>query len=304
MKKGFQIMLNIAIFLLIAGFVRYMVSSAGREEPVSAGVVAGTEPFTSSYERVASFDLPEEINRFELYNGHLFISAGQAVYIYDTAGEQLSRFPVKAGVRDITVSADNIYLLYPAEIEAYSYKGEKTHGWEACSDLSDYCSFTLAGDNIFVTDAANKNICKYTVEGNFVKFIGSPTGFIIPSYSFDIEYRDDTVYCVNSGRRLIESYTLEGEFIAAFGGTGGETGFFAGCCNPSYISFAPGGELITSEKGNPRISAYGPDGKFKKILLNSRLLGGGSDARKVEVSDKRLFVAGKNTIAVFQNLEF
>ncbi|MDR2037766.1 MAG: DUF5711 family protein [Bacteroidales bacterium] len=301
MKKGLQIILNLIIFLLIAGFVWYMISSAGKEESSTVNVGTGTnEPFTSPYERIASFDLPEDVSRFEFHNDQLFISAGQSVYIYDTSGKQVGRFPVKPEVRDITVTGDNIYLLYPTEIEVYSYEGEKTHGWEACSDLSDYCSFTLAGDYIFVTDAANKNICKYTNEGNFVKFISSPVGFIIPSYSFDIETRNDTVFCVNSGRHLIETYTLDGKFISAFGGPGGEAGFFAGCCNPSYISFTSDGELITSEKGNPRISSYESNGKFKEVLLNSRLLGGGSEAYKVQTAGNRLFIAGKNKIVVYE----
>ena len=89
----------------------------------------------------------------------------------------------------------------------------------------------LTGDFVFITDAQNKNIVKYSREGNFKTFIDSPRDFIIPSYSFDILSYNDTLYCVNSGRHLIESYTLDGDFIAAFGGSGTEHGFFAGCCN-------------------------------------------------------------------------
>ena len=298
MRKELKILLNIAVFLVVTGFVWYMVQLINKKEITYAETVT-EEPLISPYKEISSFTLPQEINRFELYNGLLYISAGEYVYIYSTEGKQETFFRVKPSVRDITVGEENIYILYPSFIEVYLPSGELIHQWEACSELSDYCSFTLAGDFVFVTDAENKNICKYTKEGNFVKFIHSPQNFIIPSYSFDIENKNDTLYCANSGRHLIETYTLDGNFIAAYGGPGSEPGSFAGCCNPVYLSFSPKGELITSEKGNPRISSFERNGKFKEILLNSRLLGGGNKAYEIQADKDRLFIAGKNKISIF-----
>jgi hypothetical protein len=299
MGKILKTVLNIIIFLVIIGFIWYMVRSINKEE-ITYAETRQDAPFISHYKQTSSFELPKEINRFELYDGKLFISAGRSVYIYDTEGIRLISFPVKQGkVRDITAEKEKIYILYPTFIEIYNVNGELLHEWEACSELSDYCSFALAGDYLFVTDAENKNICKYTKEGGFVKFIQSPRDFIIPSYSFDIESYNDTVYCVNSGRHLIETYTLNGDFIAAFGGPGAEAGFFAGCCNPVYISFTPEGELLTSEKGNPRISSFGRNGNFKEILLSSRLMGGGSNAYEAKAYKNQLFIASKNKITIF-----
>ena len=298
MRKDLKILLNIAIFLVVVGFTWYMVRTINRGETTYAETTVEA-PFISPYKLVSSFTLPREINRFELHDGRLYIAAGEAVSIHDREGKQQASFRVKPGVRDITVEGKDIYVLYPSFIEVYSIDGELTRQWEACSELSDYCSFTLAGDFVFVTDAKNKNICKYTKEGNFVKFIRSPRGFIIPSYSFDIDHRDDTLYCANSGRHLVETYTLDGDFIAAFGGPGSEAGCFAGCCNPVYLTFSPEGKLITSEKGNPRVSSFERNGAFREILLNSRLLGGGSKAYEVRAAGDRLFVAGKNKISVF-----
>ena len=300
MGKNLKIILNIAIFLIVVGFIWYVAKSVNKEE-IAYVENRQEAPFESPYKVVSSFELPQEINRFELHDDKLFISSGESVYIYNTTGNQLYSFPVKQNVRDITVGDEKIYVLYPTFIEVYTFKGEPYHNWEACSELSDYCSLALAGDFLFVTDAANKNICQYTTEGNFVRFIKSPRGFIIPSYSFDIANMNDTIYCVNSGRHLIETYTLDGKFIAAFGGPGGETGFFAGCCNPVYISFTPDGELLTSEKGNPRVSVFERNGIFKELILNSRLLGGGNKAYETRTDGDRLFVAGKNKIAVFIN---
>ena len=302
MGKNLKIILNIAVFLIVIGFIWYVARSVNKEEITC--VENRTEAlFKSPYKEISSFEMPQEINRFELHDGKLFISSGKSVYIYDTIGTRLYSFTVKQGVRDITIEGEKIYVLFPTFIEVYTYKGELYHNWEACSELSDYCSLTLAGDFVFVTDAENKNICQYTKDGNFVRFIKSPHGFIIPSYSFDIENKNDTIYCVNSGRHLIETYTLDGEFISAFGGPGGEAGFFAGCCNPVYISFTPDGELLTSEKGNPRISVFERNGIFKEMILNSRLLGGGNKAYETQTDGNRLFIAGKNKISILLKLE-
>ena len=300
MKSNLKILLNIAIFLVVIGFVWYMVRVINKQETTYAET-ATEEPFISPYKEVSSFTLPQEINRFELHDNKLYISAGESIFVYDLEGKQLASFPVKPYVRDITVEEGSIYVLYPSFIEVYSTEGEWMHQWEACSELSDYCSFALAGDFVFVTDAENKNICQYTKEGNFIRFIRSPYGFIIPSYSFDIESKNDTIYCANSGRHLIETYTLDGKFIAAFGGSGSEPGTFVGCCNPVYISFSTEGELITSEKGNPRISSFERNGKFKEVLLNSKMLGGGNKAYEVQADGNQLFVAGKNKISIFES---
>ena len=299
MNKSLKIIINIAIFLVVIGFIWYMARSVNKEETTYAETQQ-EEPFNSRYKEKFSFELPEEINRFELYNGKLYISAGQSVYLYDTGGNRITSFHVKPGVRDIATGENGIYILYPTFIEVYSEDGILIREWEACSELSDYCSFALAGEFVFVTDTENKNICQYTHEGNFVRFIKSPRGFIIPSYSFDIVSRNDTIYCANSGRHLVESYTLNGDFIAAFGGPGSEAGFFAGCCNPAYITLTPAGELLTSEKGNPRISSFERNGKFREVILNSRLLGGGNKAYEVCTDGERLFVAGKKIINIYQ----
>ena len=301
MNKAVKVIFNLAIFFVVVGFVWYMAASMNREELPNSGMGREADaPFESPYRQVALFELPEEISRFELYDNRLFILAGQSVYIFDMEGKQLANFPAGQNVRDVAVGGDEIYLLYPTAIAVFSISGQLIRQWEACSYLSDYCSFTLAGNAVFVTDANNKEICKYTADGIFEKFIKSPAGFVIPSYSFDIDSWNDTVYCVNSGRHRVETYTLNGDFIAAFGGPGSETGLFAGCCNPVYISFTPCGTLVASEKGIPRVSNFERNGKFKELWLNNKMLGGGNHARPAKALNDRLFVAEKNKIMVFK----
>ncbi|MDR2037767.1 MAG: hypothetical protein LBQ60_07580 [Bacteroidales bacterium] len=288
--------LGISGALLYRTFIR-----PGQDGPIESGSLQmKSNNSQSPYRLVSSFGIPEWVESFELIGDKLVVAAANNIFIYDHSGRLLNNFAVGSHVRDIAVEGDMIYLLFPTRIEVYSADGEWVRDWEACSDQSDYCSFALAPGSVFVSDAANKNICKYTNEGNFVKFINSPNGFVIPSYSFGVTYTDGIIHCSNSGRHQIEKYSLDGEYLGAFGKAGGAAGLFCGCCNPVYLTHTPTGEIITSEKGNPRISCYGSDGQFRSVLLDHNALGGGTVAYNIKVLDDKIFVAGKKIISTFQ----
>jgi len=340
MKKGLRIIINILILLVVAGFVRYMISSLANNETSYAGTddeQQEQDVFVSPYSKETSFEVQENVCALELADDKIYVASMNSVMIYDLSGTFLKRFVVSgvvdygaddgisagedagseavskatvdatseisgesAGVRDIAVRDNLIYLLFPTSIKVYSLDGKEVNAWEACSDNSNYCSLTLTSDFVFVTDADNKNICKYTIDGSFIKFIYSPRGFVVPNFSFDIAVWNDTIYCVNAGRQQIETYTQDGDFIASFGHPGGQPGAFAGCCNPTYILFTSDGDILTSEKGNPRICVFEKNGRFKSQLLNNRMLGGGSNAYDVKICDDKLYVALNKTVSVFE----
>ncbi|MBQ8070526.1 MAG: hypothetical protein IJ202_06725 [Bacteroidales bacterium] len=255
----------------------------------------------SPYRKISSFRTPEEIEAFDLMGGRMVAVGDNSLSVYSPEGNVEECFAVGSDVRDICVVGQEIYVLFPARIEVYSPSGELLREWDACSDNSDYCSFTVTPQSVFVTDAFAKNICQYDLEGGLKRFIDSPNGFVVPSYSFAITNHDGTVYCSNPGRHLVESYTEEGKYLASFGQAGTAVGAFSGCCNPVQLSFSPAGELLTSEKGIPRISCYSPDGTFRSVLLNKKALGGGYDAFEARMtSDGRIVAAGKHSVAVYK----
>ena len=246
------------------------------------------ENFVSPYRRVYGFVAPDDINAMDVEGGSLYIATPNNIYVYGLSGEIQTNFPTPSDLRDITVFDGQIYALFPTRIEVYDRQGDLIREWEACSENADYCSLAVCQEGVFVTDAANKNICN------------SPKGFIVPSYCFGITYMDGTIYCSNPGRHLVESYTPAGEFIASFGKSGAEAGAFSGCCNPAILTPSNNGELLTSEKGIPRISCYRSDGKFRSVLLDSKALGRGSAAYDVRVMKDKLIVTGGDKVSVFQ----
>jgi hypothetical protein len=256
--------------------------------------------FVSPYRRTFGFVVPDDITAMEVENGSIFIATTNNIYVYGLSGELQTNFSTPSDLRDIAVMDGHVYALFPTRVEVYDRQGEVVQQWDACSESSDYCGLAVCRDGVFVTDAGDKNITKYNLDGTLACFIRSPKGFIVPSYCFGITYMDGRIYCSNPGRHLVEVYTVEGEYVTAFGKAGADAGAFSGCCNPAIITPSSNGELLTSEKGIPRISCYSPEGEFRSILLDSKALGGGHTAYDVRVMKDKLIVAGGDKVSVFQ----
>ena len=254
----------------------------------------------SPYRRISALSTPGDIEAFEMSGERMIVAVGGKLLLFGPDGASAGSFPVGEDVRDLAVDGERIYVLFPTRIAVYDLDGTPAGGWNACSDDADYCSLTVTPDGVFVTDAGSKLICKYRKDGSLDRFIRSPHGFVVPSYTFGITHHDGIVYCSNPGRHLVESYTGDGAFISAFGTAGTAPGHFSGCCNPVFLTVSPNGEILASEKGIPRVSCYGTDGSFRSILLNKKALGGGSAAYEVRISrDGRIFAAGRNSLSVY-----
>lgn len=255
----------------------------------------------SPYRKEASWPVDGEIEAFELAENQFITAAEGTLVVRDLQGREQAAFAVGDNIRDLALLAGELYVLFPARIEVYDLQGRSLRGWDACSDESDYCSMTASPAGVYVTDAAAKNICHYRLDGTMVRFIDSPNGFVVPSYSFAITHDGGILYCSNPGRHLVESYTEDGEYLAAFGTAGTAPGKFSGCCNPVQLTVSPAGELLASEKGIPRISCWSKKGEFRSILLNQKALGGGHDASEVRMlADGRLLVAGHRAVSLYR----
>ncbi|MDR2584690.1 MAG: hypothetical protein LBC84_00465 [Prevotellaceae bacterium] len=301
MPKSNKIILNALLFLLIAAFGYYVICSMMRENrPVLSDNKHLNTAFVSLYQETISFYTDSDIVCFDIFNNTIYAVLSKTISVFELNGRHLYDFSIETGVRDMVVEDTTIWLLYPTRLERFSLQGQKQGGWEACSPLCDYCALTTTQDYVYVTDAENKNIVQYDKLGGLVRFIKSPQGFIIPSTSFDVININDTLYCANSGRHQIESYTLEGAFIAAFGVAGAEEGAFMGCCNPSYLAKSADGSLLTSEKGNPRISCYKRDGTFCTTLFDAKALGEGTTAYRLTVWGESIYIAHKKTITKYE----
>ncbi|MDR2496890.1 MAG: hypothetical protein LBD21_07160 [Tannerellaceae bacterium] len=303
-KKFFRTVGTIVAGGAITGVSAVVASkSLNKDGPAAAsGERPEADAFVSPYKPTVVFTAQGGIDAFEHHDGRLYVAGAGLLTVMDDYGKTLSRLAIAPeSVRDIAVDAEGIYLLRQASIAVYSHEGRPLREWEACSSLSDYCSFALAEDFVFVTDRDNNNICQYTRGGDFVRFIDSPNRFIIPSPTFGITYANGKLYCSNSGRHQVEIYSLKGEYLGKFGAAGSGQGYFCGCCNPVYLAATPTGEIITSEKGIPRISCYAADGSFRSMLLDGKMQGeGGTAADRVKIAGAKLFTAGADRVRVYE----
>lgn len=255
----------------------------------------------SPYRMVHSIPAGGTLLAFERDGEELLLATPGKVTVTSLEGRRKRSFPSGEDIRDLAVWQGEYYLLYPSRIAVFGADGTPLRSWNACSDDADYCFFTVFEGGVYVSDARARNICQYRHDGTLLRFIESPRGFVVPSYSFAIANSGGLLYCSNPGRHQVECYSAEGKFLYAFGEAGTEPGRFSGCCNPVHISFTPEGELLTSEKGLPRISCWSREGELRSVLLNRKALGGGHDAREVRMlEDGRLLVAGEETLLIFQ----
>ena len=283
---------------VVAGFGTALYKKTLKGDKLAFVSLNNDEPF-SAYKEVYSVDMPSEIVALFVGESGIYVAEKEKITVLDTELKPLNSIKIASNPRDFIVAGEKIIVLYPARIIEYSLQGEKENEWEACDKNADYCAVTATSTHFFVSDAGNKTLCMYRKNGEFEKMIQSPNQFIIPSYSFDLLTINDTVYCANSGRHLIEVYSNRGEYIGEWGKSGGELGTFAGCCNPAHIAVSPAGDLLTSEKGNPRISLYSKDGKFRSLLMNAAFLGGGRTAYHVQTAGCSLIVAGGNRLILY-----
>lgn len=256
--------------------------------------------FVSPFRRTSGFIAPDDITALEVLDKQIVIATPNNIHLYDLNGSLNENFSIRSDLRDMAVFAGNIYLLFASRVEVYDPQGNLQQDWNACSDDADYCSLTVFEEGVYVTDAQAKNICHYRLDGSLVRIVESPKGFVVPSYSFGITHLNGFIFCSNPGRHQVEQYTAQGEFVTSFGKSGIGAGEFSGCCNPVQITTTATGELLTSEKGIPRISCYASDGTFRSILLDNKALGGGHAAYDVRMLDNKLIVAGANKVSVFQ----
>jgi hypothetical protein len=141
-------------------------------------------------------------------------------------------------------------------------------------------SLAVASDDVFVSDAASRQVWHFTTDGQLAGQIGQPDparqlpGFIVPSPFFDVAIgTDGLLYIANPGAQQITTYSYEGDLGGAWGTSGSGLSDFFGCCNPAHFAILPDGRFVTSEKGIPRVKVYSAQGQFECAVAGPEQLG-------------------------------
>ena len=206
--------------------------------------------------------------------GHrLFVVGDQSLQIIGLQGNLL--LEVSLPVPPISVAADSGFILVGTQntVIQLDHSGNIISEWKDFSDNSILSSIAIYEGKVFIADAGRRRVYRYNMNGGKeIEFEGKVSddvlhGFIVPSGCFDLAVNEfGELWVVNPGKHALENYTFDGNlrgyWTASFSGVKG----FVGCCNPAHISFLPGGNFITSEKGILRIKEYKPSGEFVGVV--------------------------------------
>ncbi len=204
---------------------------------------------------------------------NIYVAGTNKINVYDSGGSFIKNIATNTPARAIQIDNNNIYLGAEDHIEIWNSDGNQIMSWEKVNDKSLITSIAVGDSSVFVSDAGNKVVYRYNMDGVLLNEIGRKDsaqgiqGFIIPSPYFDIAMgRDGELWAVNSGRHQFEAYDHDGKQISSWKKTSMQLDGFSGCCNPSHIAMLPDGSFCTSEKGIVRIKTHDPTGKFNSVV--------------------------------------
>ena len=117
-------------------------------------------------------------------------------------------------------------------------------------------------DNIYLADAGNHRIQKFTKDGKHIAMwggFGSGEGEFNMPWGIALDDAGD-VYVSDWGNHRVQKFTADGEFIMAFGEAGEGDGQFR---RPSGVSVDRGGDIYVADWGNDRVQVFDPKGVYQ-----------------------------------------
>lgn len=230
----------------------------------------------------------------------IYVAGDRAVRVFSPRGDELAVISTEASPSCLAVGSDDhdwpgrLYVGAGKKIEVFAPDGKPVGTWDVSDDNVILTSIAATKSHLLVADAGNRVVLRLDTSGKLVDKIGAPDAngrgrvFNVPSSYFDVAVSPDgLVHVANPGVLRVETYTLAGEMEARWGEAGAEIHDFFGCCNPSQFAVLPSGDVVTSEKGVPRVKVYSAFGEFVCVVAGPRQL----DVAQAELGDPRALQA-------------
>lgn len=214
-------------------------------------------------------------------DGSLWIAAKHAVTQFNAAGKPKASVELAAPAQGIAFDQrQRLYVGVADHVEVFDAQGARLATWPAVPGKPYITSLAVAGDDVFVADAGNRQVLRYDSAGELVGPIGdkSESGaggrFVVPSPYFDVRVGPaGLLWVANTGQHRLEAYTFDGRLQRSWGKPSMAIDGFCGCCNPCHFDMLPDGRFVTSEKGLARVKVYGPDGALQGVVAGPEALG-------------------------------
>lgn len=206
-------------------------------------------------------------------HGQLFIVGDSLLQIIHPDGTLVSEIVLPDAPTCVEASEESIFIGFEKNLSVYSRSGELISVWEPFGENSVITSMAVWSGDIFIADAGQRKVYRYTTKGEKLNEFEGKTGddalhgFVISSPYFDLAVNSDgDLWVVNPGSHSIENYTFEGKLRAFWENSTMKIEGFSGCCNPAHYAFLPDGSFVTSEKGMVRVKVYKPSGEFLGVV--------------------------------------
>ncbi len=202
----------------------------------------------------------------------LYAVGDRRVVVFAPDGLVVHAWPLPAPALCVAVHEDGtLYAGGEGWVVVLSSTGAVVDTWRDRERLGLVTGLAVRGEDVIAADVAGKCLRRFDRSGKFRNDIGKPIrgrGFMVPNRHIDVALdAAGRVLAPNPGKLRVETYTLEGELVGFFGGfRGPDPAGFAGCCNPTNIAVARDGRIVVTEKAEPRVKIYAPDGRLLGVF--------------------------------------
>ena len=185
----------------------------------------------------------------------LFSSPCPSDYTLPLQGTPTSMEEKEWGPETVVGFADHVEV-YKGSILQGSWKSEGTHSY--ITSLQHTAGMQIeadAGSRVVKLDFGNQHV--------------TITGFDVPSPHFHAEIDPSAFHHIwvnNPGRHTMEDYDDKGRLLQKWGTASNSIAGFCGCCNPIGFTVLRNGDIVTAEKGIPRVKIYGPTGVLLSVV--------------------------------------
>ncbi|NIA21805.1 MAG: hypothetical protein GWP05_07555 [Anaerolineaceae bacterium] len=211
-------------------------------------------------------------------SGRFYLAGRRGVTVFDSEWKKLRQLPTPNQATAVALDdSARVYVTERRRVHVFSGRGRLLDSWgepgKGRGQLSFVTGITVAGANLWLADAGNRVVHRFTPGGDFIDDIGGRDpqtgrpGIICPSPYLDVAASGDgTLYVGNPGKWRVEQYDLNGRLVRYWGAPGLAANRFQGCCNPTNLALTPEGNFVTAEKGAaPRVKVS--DGRGRLLAL-------------------------------------
>lgn len=245
-------------------------------------------------------------------DGKIYVAGAGAVAVFDDNDAEVTRFAIDGTAKCLAVSPDGtLFVGFRNHVEVLDEVGTVEATWAELGPRAYVTSIALLNDDVYVADAGNRVVLRYSRDGEILGRIGEIDpdedipGIEVPSPYLDLAVNPDgDLWVVNPGRLGLERYRPDGSLVTSWYKPTLKLEGFSGCCNPTHIAFSDDGRLFTAEKGLVRIKAYDvTSGEFEELVAGSKLFPREQSLKDLVVDAKdRILVIDprKNAIRIFE----